>query len=159
MSPLQLKFIAYAVVLAACVGLGFYIHHKGYASGVSVTQTAWDADKAAISKLAIEAQAKANADQSAAQLRNEVIINALKDQLATSESDGISLAERLRLHASFTTGSGPLPSVAGESAIVGPSGTPSDDESTKLLGAAFAECARNADRLDALIGEVNANHH
>lgn len=155
----EIKLIAGAVALIALLVLGWWIHHAIYAAGDTAgsarIQALWDADKKAISDLATQAQAKADAAEKAASAANQEIIDGLQSKLASSESDGLQLARSLRnAQARLATGGSNLPQSPGGPGIAPARGASSDDAITAALGATLAECTRNADRLDALNAEL-----
>lgn len=147
------------VALTALVGGAFYgvhtIHASGEAQGIAETTVKWDADKAAIQAIADAAIAKATKARDDALSANEVTIDAYETKLLTANAGASQLAERLRNAYAHTAASGSsVPQTGGGSGAPGASGQASDDRLTQLLASAAAECAKNDDRLDALVTEL-----
>jgi len=157
---LELKLILAAVVLAVLGGLTAWGSHVRYAAGEADgsarIQALWDADKAAIDVLADTARVEAIAAEAAALARNQGVIHDLQTKLDASNGAGLAMAQRLRnaLTAGAAAGRRAVPQAPGGPVVAPAGGTLVDDPLTVAAGDAFAECARNADRLDALIAEV-----
>lgn len=141
------------------IGLGFWgfmtVYDDGKREGANAIQTRWDADKAAITATADAAIAQANKSRDEALEANEAIQNDYTQKLSATAAAGADLAQRLRNAEARLAANRSAPSQAsGGQGAPDPGPTASDARLTSLLGNAFAECAANADQLDALIAEV-----
>ena len=157
---LEIKLIIAAVVLIV-IGAGGYfalrsVYEAGDSAGAAEVQARWDANSKAIAALADTARVEAIAAEAAALARNQGVIHDLQTKLGASSAAGLAMAERLRnaLTAGAAAGRRAVPQAPGGPVVAPAGGTLVDDPLTVAAGDAFAECARNADRLDALIAEV-----
>jgi len=143
------------------IGAGGYfalrsVYEAGDSAGAAEVQARWDANSKAIAALADTARVEAIAAEAAALARNQGVIHDLQTKLDASSAAGLAMAERLRnaLTAGAAAGRRAVPQAPGGPVVAPAGGTLVDDPLTVAAGDAFAECARNADRLDALIAEV-----
>jgi hypothetical protein len=140
------------------LGLGGLAIKKSYddglVSGKAQIQTQWDQDKAKIQATADAAVAQATKDKEAAIASNEGIANDLQTQLDSLRNLNASLAQRLRIAASITAGSGNMSQ--------GPNNpSPASDATRTRLGqindaiaASLTECRTNWANYSALIKEL-----
>jgi hypothetical protein len=142
-------YAAIGVLILVLFGYGQYEHH-GKVSAIA-SLTAYKQSVAVTAAKAVQEQADKIAAQEKA---NALIVSNLQATLGESAARGIDLARRLRI-ATAAVSSRPVPKAGDITQPVSPSGASGDDALTAATGEAFGECLRNADRLDALIAEIN----
>jgi len=149
------RLIAYALVVAALVGLLFLYGHRRYAAGEAAgrahVQAAWDDQQAAQAK-AVEAQARAvaaqiEADREAARK----VEDGLREKISAADAAGRSLSQRLRDYQARRCG-GTVPAATGDASQ--PAGTiggaARDEEVERLSDSTWAACAKDGVRLDKI---------
>ena len=149
------RLIAYALVVAALVGLLFLYGHRRYAAGEAAgrahVQALWDDQQAAQAK-AVEAQARAvaaqiEADREAARK----VEDGLREKISAADAAGRSLSQRLRDYQARRCGS-TVPAATGDASQ--PAGTiggaARDEEAERLSDSTWAACANDGVRLDKI---------
>ena len=141
----------------------FGLVYGSYLYGEHASTTAWEARWAAresdYAKAAAQAKAQNAADLRAANARNQEILDAfhkVADDRDAARADA-DLAHRLLDAARSASGGGSVPEAGHQSGTPpagGPGGAAPAPDLSRELAAVFDECVRNADQLDALIGEI-----
>ncbi len=153
----DIKIIAALIALISLLGAGAWgyraIYDKGHAAGMAQVQVAWDADKAAIAKLAADQLAKVSEERDQALANNEAITNDLNAQIQTERNLNSSLASRLR-HYQTAAGSSAVPESGDQPAAADTPESQSLGRLNDALAAALTECAVNRDNYNALIKEL-----
>lgn len=147
----------YAAAAALVIGAGLWVYWHGRAvgdeKGAARIQKLWDKNLADIAALAAKTEADNAAALRAAQDRNRSIVDEYEKRIADSDARGADLARRLR-DATLAARRGAVPQACGEPGTATASGAASDDEITRAIGDALAECLRNADSKDALLRQL-----
>ena len=148
--------------LLAAGGLGFWLYHSIYTSGLAAgraeVQASWDKDKQSIATLAAAAKDEAVVKEAEAKAANLGVIHELQAKLDASSAAGNDLARRLHnaLARPATSGS-TMPQAAGGSSPPATSGVPPSQDAVVTSVATYdAACQRDAARLNALIEEVSS---
>jgi hypothetical protein len=155
----EVKMIAIGVgvILLALAGyLGYRsAYDSGLMAGKAEVQTLWDADKAAIQRVADAAIAQATKERDDALTANEVAQNGYQTQLSAANASAADFAKRLRYtEALIATRSSAVPKAGSGQQPTATSTQSGDVSLTNALGAALAECSANVAQLDALIIEI-----
>jgi hypothetical protein len=161
---LYLRLAAYALVAALLVAGGWHLGGlapKKALADLKAQDWQGKAQAAAAALVATQAQLKDLQDTDA---RNAGIIKDLNDanlKTAADRDRNADLYQRLLHRAALPApAAGPaMPAAQGGSGAAGPGGASSGDPAPGLLADATAECARNADRLDALSAQVTPQLH
>lgn len=147
----------YAALAAAILGAGIWAYWHGRSvgdeRGAARIQKLWDANLKDIAELAAKAEKANQAALQAAHERNRGIVDDYEKRIADSDTRGADLARRLR-NVTLAASRGSMPQACDQYGTAPASGAPSDDEITRVAGDMIAECSRNADRLDAILGEL-----
>lgn len=159
MTTLELRLLAYAVLAMLLFGGTF---SYGLRVGEHRVQVGWDADKARwaahdaqVAETAARAASDALNREAAAQAHNDEVIHGLQSTLGDAQARGDDFARRLRVAETAAAARGrDVPQAAGQPAAPAAGGAGSSAALDAALADAAAECIRNADRLDALVGEI-----
>lgn len=145
----------YLPVMAALAGVATYYHIDRDHVQTS-WQARWDARDKAEWQAAYQVEQAHQQALEAAQKRNADIEAKLND--TAKERDSVArdrdTARRLLSAAIAAADSGAVPQGPDQPGPAAPGGTGGNAEIGGLLAAAFTECRRNADRLDAIVAEL-----
>jgi len=147
------RLMAYGLAALAVAAGVLWLRGHWIEVGEARIQAQWDRNLADIAALAAKTEIDNAARLLEAQERNRGILDDYQKRIADSDARGLDLARRLR-DAKASARRGAVPQACSEPGTAPASGTPVDDEITRVAGDALAECMRNADRLDALLGEI-----
>jgi len=140
------RLLAELAILGVLLGSTWFCYDRWQSTKIDFVEfKATIAAQGAAQALAVKAR------EDAQERANASTIADLQAHLADSDSRGADLARRLRQALAHPS---PLPPAQGIPPVTPASGAGSPDTLTADLGAAFGECYRNADRLDALIHEL-----
>lgn len=156
----EFKVIAGLTAFIAFFGaltLGYRaVYDAGRNAGETLIQTHWDADRQQIAQAAALSLAESTKRTEDALEANRVIHDTYEQRLADNAATALHLAQRLRdAEARLTANSSHLPQAANQPGPAAAGAPISADTLTSALGAAFTECARNSDALDALVAQIN----
>jgi hypothetical protein len=155
------KLAPYLAILAFLVSGAFWIDRHRHSEDMVSHRAYVEARDLAETKAADAALARQKAEGDMADALNVKILEKLNDR--ETELAGVTrdrdLARRLLAKAVTTAASNPLPAAQGQPGAPVASGAQGDASLGSLLGDAFGECRRNADRLDALIAEIAPQLH
>jgi predicted negative regulator of RcsB-dependent stress response len=136
-------------------GYGAWRESVGDKNGSNRVTVAWDADKAAIGKLAADTQAHNEAVLADTTVRNKGIIDVYQAKLSAAQSSAGVLASRLRdAEARLAASSRDVPQAGSNASTVAGAAPPSLGQLNEATGAALAECEAVRVGYIALIAEI-----
>lgn len=162
----EIKLVALLVGLLGIAAGAWWLadsnYASGHAAGAAETQVLWDEDKAAIAQVSAAALAAVVKERDTALEANEVINATYQRELTSVSADAAEFASRLRnAQYRLAAGSGAVPGATGEpgGARAGaPTSASQLGELAQLTADLHAEATANADQLDALVAQINAQH-
>jgi hypothetical protein len=138
------------------IGAYFAGDYHGHAASNALWQAKWSARDLTETRAKDAAIAAQRAQAEAAEKRNADILETLNDR--TKERDAaardLDLARRLLAKAVASAAGSPVPEANRGQAAAPASGAQGDGSLATLVADTIGECRRNADRLDALIAEI-----
>jgi hypothetical protein len=164
--PTGLRLYLYVGIAIAAIAAVTVAHHIVWKAGYNASNVEWQAkwDARDLADLRVVETERVDRELKAAEItkHNEETDHALADKdrdVAAARRDA-DLARRMLAAAAGhpPAKGGAVPQAPGDPASAGTGGASGDGSAGPLLGltaAAFSECRRNADRLDALNVELN----
>jgi hypothetical protein len=150
------RLLAIAGAGLLCVSLLLWFGHSRYvegeAAGRAQVQKLWDADRVAAEAAYAAAVKATNAKVEADRKVAREVEDGLREKIAAGDVAGRSLSQRLRDYQASLSRCRTLPAAPGNAGQpAGTSGVPDrDEEVERLSDSAWAACAKDAVRLDAI---------